>query len=157
MGRGAKPGERRGGRVKGVPNRKTVERMLVVDLRLEQFKTGEARLLAKEVLDGFMHQFFTAAEHYRPFDVDAGGKFTKRKKGSQQLYLQYADKAIEAATRLAPYQSPRLAAVAFAPTREGEDPRSGLESARRELARMIEGVAKRVLAPPINVTPTKVA
>jgi len=54
--RGARKGERRGGRTKGTPNRVTIERAIVAERQLTAAKAA-GRLLAKEVLAEFLTLF----------------------------------------------------------------------------------------------------
>jgi hypothetical protein len=56
MPRGAKPGERRGGRAKGTVNRATAERALVAELIMNKASMA-GRKLGKERLEEFMEMF----------------------------------------------------------------------------------------------------
>src|SRR5262249_22055411 len=63
---GSKPGERRGGRQKGTPNRKTVERQLITERMLEHPSAGvESWKLGRDVLAQYMCTFDELAEQYR--------------------------------------------------------------------------------------------
>src|SRR6516162_9598499 len=66
---GSKPGERRGGRQKGTPNRKTVERQLIAERMLQHPPAGiESGKLGREVLAQYMNTFDELAEQYRKAD-----------------------------------------------------------------------------------------
>ena len=66
---GSKPGERRGGRQEGTPNKATVQKQLVA-AQIAERTVADARTmgkkLAKEVLEDFMLHFADIAEQYRP-------------------------------------------------------------------------------------------
>jgi hypothetical protein len=67
---GSKPGERRGGRQKGTPNRKTVERQLIAERMLQHPPAGiESGKLGREVLAQYMNTFDELAEQYRKADA----------------------------------------------------------------------------------------
>jgi hypothetical protein len=89
---GSKPGERRGGRQRGTPNKTTMERLLRAE-RETAVAQAEGRKLAKEVLDDFMVLF-------------AGSQPDEAK------FEKYARLAIATAADLAPYQSPTFKAIA---------------------------------------------
>ena len=86
---GSKPGERRGGRQKGTPNRKTVERQLITERMLEHPPAGiESGKLGREVLAQYMNTFDELAEQYR--------------KADEAKFRQYAELAVACAKALAP-------------------------------------------------------
>ena len=86
---GSKPGERRGGRQKGTPNRKTVERQLITERMLEHPPAGiESGKLGREVLAQYMCTFDELAEQYRKTD--------------EPKFRQYAELAVACAKALAP-------------------------------------------------------
>ena len=95
---GSKPGERRGGRQKGTPNRKTIERQLITERMLEHPSAGvESGKLGREVLAQYMNTFDELAEQYR--------------KADEAKFRQYAELAVACAKALAPYQSPTYRAI----------------------------------------------
>jgi hypothetical protein len=55
MPNGVRPGERRGGRKKGTPNRATRECALLAKRVVEEQQGNAGRRLAYEILDEFMH------------------------------------------------------------------------------------------------------
>ena len=112
---GSRPGERRGGRQKGTPNRKTIEQKLL-------FAAGEGRRangvpLAKEVLEASMLEYIRLANTAAPPER---GQWLAAK---QKLFHFYRDKANECARWLAPYQSPQYRSITVQPPREIGAPR----------------------------------
>jgi hypothetical protein len=87
---GSKPGERRGGRKKGSLNKATIERALMAER--EVANAHETRLkLAKDHLEELVG-FYAQMAISEPDEVEKWSKLR-----------------MEAASRLAPYQSPKLA------------------------------------------------
>jgi hypothetical protein len=103
MPRGAKPGERRGGRSQGTPNRSTVERTRRAELDVAEAR-ARGEKLGKEVLRNYMITFHERAEHYRTPPHADEAKFEK-----------YARLAVDCARWLAPYESPTFRSIAIAP------------------------------------------
>jgi hypothetical protein len=109
MPRGARPGERRGGRVKGQPNKTTVERMRRAELDVAAAR-ARGEKLGKEVLRDYMLIFQERAERYRKPPHADEAKFEK-----------YAQLAVDCARWLAPYESPTFRSIAVMPAPpEGE-------------------------------------
>jgi hypothetical protein len=110
MARGAKPGERRGGRVKGQKNRATIEKERIA-AEIAARTVADARLsgkkLAKEVLEEFMLLFGGMAAHHQPTPPNR----PSNPHASKDDFLRYATLAIDCARYLAPYQSPTFRAV----------------------------------------------
>jgi hypothetical protein len=79
----------------------------------------EAKPLGKETLDTFMTEFAALAEHYRP--ALPGQRANPNE--DEERYLKFARLAVDAATRLAPYQSPTFRAMVLAPAPETNGPR----------------------------------
>jgi hypothetical protein len=96
-GGGSKPGERRGGRQKGTPNKATVERVLRAERAVAESKAA-GRKLAVETLDHYMHDFLAIAAGFREH-------------GDLAAFERWAVLAVQTAKDLAPYQSPKLSAV----------------------------------------------
>src|SRR5512143_1704814 len=98
--RGSKPGERRGGRTKGTPNKITKSRAeLIEEVRSSQPPKGT--LLAKVVLaEAMMHFRGMAAKYHPNGQTPDEGKFQK-----------YLKEAAAIAADLVPYESARLQAT----------------------------------------------
>ena len=123
--RGAKPGERRGGRGKGSKNKMMVSRSELeriareaaaeavkseVALEVLERKTLPDNKRGKKVLESFVAVFAGMAAQYQPL---APGQ-TVPGPGQQpdpDKFKEYALIAIEAAKALAPFQDPRYSAV----------------------------------------------
>ena len=93
MGRGSKPGERRGGRRKGAPNKSAIEAGLLAKRALEL--ADKAKPLAREVLAEFMLIFRDLA-------------LANQRKRSFQIWARLA---VDTAGKLIPFQSPRYAPI----------------------------------------------
>jgi hypothetical protein len=93
------------GRRPGIPNKATIERALIAEQVMARATLG------KETLDAFMIEFAALANHYRP----ALPGHPANPNEDEERYLKFARLAVDAATRLAPYQSPTLRAVVVAP------------------------------------------
>jgi hypothetical protein len=89
---GSRPGERRGGRQKGVPNRRTTEAALLAERAVIE-AAASGKQLAREILREFMCEFAAEARANR----------TKKR-----LFEKWSRLACEQAARLAPYESPRF-------------------------------------------------
>jgi hypothetical protein len=105
----AQKGQRFGGRAKGVPNKKTIERAQMAERALTQVP---GRKMAKEVLDEFMIVFAGMAAAYQP--LPPGSQQTKPG-ADANLFEKWARLAVETAAKLAPYQSPTFRAIVVAP------------------------------------------
>ena len=110
MPRGAQPGERRGGRAKGTPNKTPLQNAEVLAAMVAK---AEARApvnkLAKEVLDWGMQYCVARAAFRRPALADAPPNPDEH----EGEFLKWFALAAELAKTLAPYQSPRLLAHAI--------------------------------------------
>src|ERR1035437_853664 len=97
MPRGSRPGERRGGRKKGIPNRSTLERQREIAKAIGA--DTYAGRLGKDMLAEAMAEFRALAQKYHPSGSEPDeGKFVK-----------YLNMAANIASDLAPYQSAKLA------------------------------------------------
>lgn len=117
MPRGCKPGERRGGRIKGKPNKATIERALIAEI-----EAGSGDKLAKERLADYARMFDAMAKFYAP----VAGKPNKRGKikiisGDVALFERWARLASDTWAKLAPYQSPTLRAITVVPPPPEDD------------------------------------
>ena len=107
MPRGSQPGERRGGRKKGTPNRRTT---ILRDLAID----GNRRLAVDHMAE--VLEFYTERAINDPEQVE-----------------HWQRCRLEAATRLAKYQSPQLQAIAVQRTPETELARMSDEELFKEL------------------------
>jgi len=110
MPSGAKPGERRGGRVKGVPNKATIEKALLAERAVEQARLN-GKKLGKERLEELMEIFIGATAYFQP-TITPGVPSTT---GDWDKFEKWARLAMECAAKLAPYQSPTFRAIVVAP------------------------------------------
>lgn len=144
--RGARPGERRGGRQKGTPNKKTVEReirrqkiaqfaaasvigeKLASGVEQDAMKAAEAvadaaRLntdLATDTLDTFRTIFINRAAFYQPRPSRETREETNPNANEQQ-FEKWARLACDVAKSLAPYQSPTFRAIVVSPPPPSEN------------------------------------
>lgn len=115
MPRGAAPGERRGGRIKGIPNKATIQKALIAERTVADARSA-GRKLAKEVLDDFMHLFVGIAATYQP--LPPGTEPRPGATPDEPMFEKYARLAVETAKNLANYQSPTFRAIVVAPPPE---------------------------------------
>ena len=138
MPRGSKPGERRGGREKGTPNKRTTELAEAASNALVNAgraplpeivmlrKLGKERLIEiDEIAMALVYKYRAAAEEG---DVVA-----------EALLWKYLGLALDAAARRAPYESPWLAAVAVREQKADDRVITG-ESARERLLQTVLAV-----------------
>ena len=102
------------GRKPGVKNKSRRERDLMVRYQAEREAAGTERKLAKDALEDFMHYFIGVAKLYQPFHFAEGCEPRDNENSDPIKFKEYSKAAIECAISLAPYQSPRLSAVAVA-------------------------------------------
>ena len=119
MSRGAKPGERRGGRVAGTLNKATIQKALIAERTAADART-QGRKLAKDVLDDLMQIFMGVAAAYQfvpPGAMDKNGNpIPPRGNGAE--FEKWARLTVETAKALANYQSPTFRAIVVAPPPE---------------------------------------
>src|SRR6516162_4032683 len=138
MPRGSKPGEHRGGRKPGTPNKRTTELVQAANealanagrARLPEIvvlrKLGKDRLIEiDEIAMALVYKYRAAAEEG---DVVA-----------EALLWKYLGVALDAVARRAPYESPRLAAVAVRDEKVDDRVITG-ESARERLLQTVLAV-----------------
>jgi hypothetical protein len=121
-GKGSAPGERRGGRHKGVPNRKNqeaLERARIAD-QVKEAEVAERqvarigpRKLAKDVLEDFMHLFAGMAAVTQP--LPQGAPVPPGRQPDERAFEKWARLAVDTAAKLADFQSPRFRAVMTSP------------------------------------------
>lgn len=129
MPRGARPGERRGGRAKGTPNRKRTERELIEKSLKSNIKSAEdlerAKIaamavqaarreggakLAKDKIEDYMATLEGMAGFYQP--RPPGQEANKNENFDR--FLSCLDLAVYCAVKLAEFQTPKLRAVMVA-------------------------------------------
>lgn len=109
MPRGSVKGERRGGRQKGVSNKATRERAALAERIIAEQKGQPGRKLAREVLDDFMHLFTGLAAMHQP--LPQGVVPMQGQQPDEGKFLNYAKLAVDVASQLASYQSPKFKAI----------------------------------------------
>ena len=111
-GSNIKKGMRPGGRSKGTPNKRTLERIEEARIAVENAK-GAGKKLAKDVLEEFMHLFAQMALAYQPATpgmVRAPGP-KGRAKGDEAKFQIYSKLTVDTAKALADFQSPKFRAI----------------------------------------------
>lgn len=117
MPRGAKPGERRGGRLKGSKNKIAVQHDLLAEQRRAR-RLGEvpAVRFGKDVLHDFMK--FAAAQAVKHQPKTADGPWDE---AEEAKFKEWAKLACAWAKDLTPYQSPTYASIEMSVRTETED------------------------------------
>lgn len=108
--RGPPKGVRYGGRVKGTPNKVTAEREALAQRILAEQQGKPGKKLAREVLDDFMQLFTGLAAYHQPLP-EGVLPVAGQQKPDQVKFMEYAKAAVDVASQLAPYQSPKFKAV----------------------------------------------
>jgi hypothetical protein len=98
MPRGASPGERRGGRAVGTPNKFGEQRAVAVERSGKKLPPANLLAIAEDCM--------AMVEHYRP-----GAKNNPK---DEERYAFWLDRSREALSAAAPYYSPKLHAIAMA-------------------------------------------
>ena len=140
MPRGAQPGERRGGRAKGTPNKTPLQKAEALAAKVAKAEARGAvkvaveplgHMLAKDVLDWGMQDCVARAVFRRPRLADEPPNPNE----DEGEFLKWFALAAELAKTLAPYQSPRLLAHAIkAPATEScAGPRTNARERVKEL------------------------
>jgi hypothetical protein len=127
--RGSNPGERRGGRKKGTPNKKltprdvhTLARARAIQEELEDHRPPPGTELAKEILGKFAHNCAEITRRLMPV-FKGTGEPVFRFAGHEKLWFQMMDLTLKYAEGASPYQSPTFRAVTVVPpdkTREDD-------------------------------------
>ena len=122
MPRGAKPGERRGGRAIGTVNKATIEKALLAE-QIVNRASMRGEKLAKEYLNDFLKLFAGMAAYYQP---TFPGMTQQNPNGSNDEFERWADKVVYTAKELAKYQSPTFKAIAVTtqPGQPGDNART---------------------------------
>lgn len=117
MPRGAKPGERRGGRAKGTSNKATIEKAALAERILQEAGPKPGRKLGRELLEDFAVMFAGLAAQFQPTPIVPGGPMTPSdveawaKSYKEPLFEKYAKLAAKCANDFADFQSPRMGTV----------------------------------------------
>lgn len=117
MPRGAKKGERRGGRPKGGVNKATIQRAALAEKILAQEKGDPGEPLFRERLKEFGTTFSGLAAAFQPTPLIEGAKLTRedmqrwKTSGDEALFEKYAKLAAKVWSDLTEYQSPKIAPV----------------------------------------------
>lgn len=107
-------GPRRGaGRPEGSPNKATIAKLVEAEKRVEQAKQRGEKL-AVEVLRDFMKAFADQAAYHQP--IPDGVPIPPGRKPDAERFTHYGKLAVETATSLAQYESPRLRAIMVSST-----------------------------------------
>lgn len=109
---GPPKGHRGGGRARGTPNKKTIERNLQIARDLAEQAGKKTKPLAKEVLEDFMHLTAGMAAFYQP----TGPGQPSNPNMNEDKFWQAALACKEFAKALAPYQSPTFKAIVGMPS-----------------------------------------
>jgi hypothetical protein len=133
MARFQKGRKKTGGRKSGVRNKTTQRRIDAAERAIVLAKAGGKRL-AREVLEDFLELFSAIALTYQPAlpGAEHNPNYDEKK------FEKFARLAVESATALASYQTPKLKAVLVGPEL-GQRQSNGAERlSREELARRLE-------------------
>lgn len=120
MPRGAKPGERRGGKKKGQLNRATIERAALAERIMAEAAGRPGRKLGREIVEDFAIMFGGLASMFQPQPSVPGAPLTEpdvekwAKSYKEPLFEKYAKLAAKCASDFAEFQSPRMSRVQVA-------------------------------------------
>jgi hypothetical protein len=148
MASGSKPGERRGGRKKGTPNKMTFMKTQMAMKAMADTERYQSQQKATAVLNQVMAKTYAMAMEYGP----EGNNY------NDDLYRNYLKLVVYAAGRLAPYQDPMLATVKVGGDRERPlIVREGVTS-QRIMEELKQKIRESGLLPSnmVDVTPNKV-
>ena len=129
---GSKPGERRGGRQKGTPNKRT---LIKIQQAQHQFAEAKAsgRRLAIDEMEWLVEVFKIGVEFYRPKD------FANIDPDKEQRFFKYASSMRQVLGMLAPYQSATFRSILLGqPVAETQQD----ESAAERLIKFFDGLAE---------------
>jgi hypothetical protein len=117
MSRGSKPGERRGGRRKGTPNKPKVDALaaeLLARAPHPPAATANALVVkgAKDTMAEFATLFADLAAAYQPRTKDENGIPVWRDKEHRENFFALAHRAMLYSNWAAPYQDPTYRAIA---------------------------------------------
>ena len=126
MARFQKGRKKTGGRKAGVPNKTTQRRIDAAERAIALAKAGGKRL-AREVLEDFLELFSAIARTHEPTPPGA----ERNPNYDEKKFEKFARLAVETATALASYQTPKLKAVLVGPDL-GQRQSNGAERMSRE-------------------------
>lgn len=145
MPKGAKPGQRFGGKAKGSKHKATIQRELIA-AEIAARTVADAKInnkpLAKEVLDQFMHVFAGMAATFQPLPPGAQPK--PGHTPNEDKFEKWAVLAVKTARDLAQFQSPTFKAIAITPPPETNPG----DRRKRFTLTIFEGERPRMLDPP---------
>jgi hypothetical protein len=128
MARGARLGERRGGRAKGTPNKMTLMKTQMAMKAMAEADGPQQK--AAEMLNRVMAETYAMAREFGPLS----GKY------DDDLYRSYLKLTVYTAAKLAPYQTPQLVAMRVGNdrdsplvVREGVTSKQVMEMLRRKM------------------------
>lgn len=136
-------GKRAGaGRPEGTQNMIHRERSVLAQYERAAQATGrERRKLCKEIMAEHANYFHDLAAMYQPLNPDG----TERREGDWTKFVQFSVLAVEAASKGAPYESPRYAAIAIASTPPGSrESQMEAMSPRERMLTMLRDIEKRL-------------
>lgn len=135
------------GRPKGTQNKVDREKSILAQYERAAAATGEARKkLCKEIMAEHANYFHALAAVYQPLNPDG----TIRPDGDWGKFVQFATLAVDAASKGAPYESPRYAAIAVvqAPP-SSRDAQLAELSPRERLDTLLRDIDKRLRQGPV--------
>lgn len=109
MPAGAKPGEKRAGSRKGIPNKATVERAIIAEQVMNRANMA-GKKLGKEKIEELAGLFSEVMAHYQPKRVEGDNGIVWDDKDEDRFY-RYGQLALKAFSELASYQSPKVKAI----------------------------------------------
>ena len=113
-------GKKTGGRVKGVPNKASIERAAIAERILAEAGPKAGRKLGREMVEDFAIMFSGLAAAFQPVGTGPGGTMTAAdmaawaKSYREPLFEKYAKLAAKCANDFADFQSPRMGTVQVA-------------------------------------------
>ena len=133
MARFQKGRKKTGGRKTGVRNKTTQRRIDVAERAIVLAKAGGKRL-AREVLEDFLELFSAIALTHQPAPPGA----ERNPNYDEKKFEKFARLAVEIATALATYQTPKLKAVLVGPALGQRQSNGAERTSPEELARRLE-------------------
>ena len=110
----------------------------MIRYQAEREAAGTERKLAKDALEDYLNYFIKVAKLYQPINFGEGSKLEENGLSDPNKFKEFSKAAIECAIALAPYQSPRLAAVRV------ETPPPATQEVRRITVNIFEHTGEHV-------------